>query len=206
MVEEVMPRIIYRHQPATRFIVSAIGEPGQREFFIQVKSENNFNTVAIDKGQVIALAERFEELIRELRRGKLATPEDLTAPAVQDDEPLELPIESDFTVGVISITWENEYVVVNMQAASQDDELLIDDIDYGPDLIVANLKINQIKQEIDSLEKQYTSNYFISALHTLAINIEEKYLKDLYNNNELNEKVYRRLKNKLTIQKEKIEK
>jgi uncharacterized repeat protein (TIGR03847 family) len=32
-----------------------------------------------------------------------------------------------------------------MQAASQDDELLIDDIDYGPDLIVANLKINQIK-------------------------------------------------------------
>ena len=104
-----MPRIIYRHQPASRFIVSAIGEPGQREFFMQVKSENNFNTVAIDKGQVIALAERFEELIRELRRGKLATPEDLTAPAVQDDE------------------------------------LLIDDIDYGPDLIVANLKINQIK-------------------------------------------------------------
>ena len=64
---------------------------------------------------------------------------------MQDDEPLELPIESDFTVGLISITWENEYVVVNMQAASQDDELLIDDIDYGPDLIVANLKINQIK-------------------------------------------------------------
>jgi len=145
MVEVVMPRIIYRHQPASRFIVSAIGEPGQREFFMQVKSENNFNTVAIDKGQVIALAERFEELIRELRRGKLATPEDLTAPAVQDDEPLELPIESDFTVGVISITWENEYVVVNMQAAWHDDELLIDDIAYGPDLIVANLKINQIK-------------------------------------------------------------
>jgi len=145
MVEQVMPRIIYRHQPANRFIVSAIGEPGQREFFMQVKSEGNLNTVAIDKGQVIALAERLEELIRELRRGKLASPEELTAPAVQDDAPLELPIESDFTVGVISITWENEYVVVNMQAASQDDELLIDDIDFGPDLIVANLKINQIK-------------------------------------------------------------
>ena len=28
-----MPRIVYRHQPATRFIVSAIGEPGQRQFF-----------------------------------------------------------------------------------------------------------------------------------------------------------------------------
>ncbi|NDI25230.1 MAG: DUF3090 family protein [Actinobacteria bacterium] len=140
-----MPRIIYRHQPATRFIVSAIGEPGQREFFIQVKSEGNLNTVAIDKGQVIALSGRFQELIRELRRGRLATTEDLTAPAVQDDAPLELPIESDFTVGIISITWENEYVIVNIQAASQDDELLIDDIDSGPDLIVASLKINQIK-------------------------------------------------------------
>jgi len=140
-----MPRIIYRHQPAIRFIVSAIGEPGQREFFIQVKSEGNLNTVAIDKGQVIALSERFQELIRELRRGKLATPEDLAAPFVQDDAPLELPIESDFTVGIISITWENDYVIVNIQAASQDDELLIDDIDSGPDLIVASLKINQIK-------------------------------------------------------------
>ena len=140
-----MPRIIYRHQPAIRFIVSAIGEPGQREFFIQVKSEGNLNTVAIDKGQVIALSDRFQELIRELRRGKLATPEDLAAPFVQDDAPLELPIESDFTVGIISITWENDYVIVNIQAASQDDELLIDDIDSGPDLIVASLKINQIK-------------------------------------------------------------
>lgn len=140
-----MPRIIYRHQPAIRFIVSAIGEPGQREFFMQVKSENGVNTVGIDKGQVIALTERFEELIRELRRGKLANPEDLTEPAAQDDEPLELPIEADFTVGIISITWENDYVVVNMQATSQDDELLIDDIDLGPDLIIASLKISQIR-------------------------------------------------------------
>jgi uncharacterized repeat protein (TIGR03847 family) len=80
-----------------------------------------------------------------LRRGKLAAAEEFTAPAVKDDEPLELPIESDFTVGIISITWENGYVVVNLQAASPDNELRIDDIDYGPDLIIANLKINQIK-------------------------------------------------------------
>jgi uncharacterized repeat protein (TIGR03847 family) len=145
MVESVMPRIIYRHQPANRFIVSAIGEPGQREFFLQVKSDGNLNTVAIDKGQVIALAERFEQLIRELRRGKLATAQELSAPAVQDDAPLELPIESDFTVGIISISWEREYVIVNLQAASETEELLTDDLDFGPDLIIANLKINQVK-------------------------------------------------------------
>ena len=68
-----MPRIIYRHQPATRFIVSAIGDPGERQFFIQVKSDDGINSVTLEKSQVIALTQRFEDLIRELRRGKLAS-------------------------------------------------------------------------------------------------------------------------------------
>lgn len=140
-----MPRIIYRHEPATRFIVSAIGEPGQREFFMQVKSDNGINAVKIEKNQVMALIERLEELIREIRRGKLASQSEITAPALIDDQPMELPIESDFQVGVISITWEKEMVVINIQAASQDDELILDDFESGPDLIIATLKINQVK-------------------------------------------------------------
>lgn len=145
MVEAIVPRIIYRHEPATRFIVSAIGEPGQRQFFLQVKSATGLNAVTLEKGQVVALTERFEDLVKELRRGKLATAADLATPATLDDQPMELPIESDFTVGVISISWENEQVVVNIQAATQDDDLVIDDLDFGPDLIVAHLKIHQVK-------------------------------------------------------------
>jgi hypothetical protein len=52
---------------------------------------------------------------------------------------MDLPIESDFTVGVISISWETEQVIVNIQAATQDDDLLIDELDFGPDIIVAHL-------------------------------------------------------------------
>ena len=96
MVEAIVPRIIYRHEPATRFIVSAIGEPGQRQFFLQVKSAAGLNAVTLEKGQVIALTERFEDLVKELRRGKLATAADLAIPATLDDQPMELPIESDF--------------------------------------------------------------------------------------------------------------
>jgi uncharacterized repeat protein (TIGR03847 family) len=58
---------------------------------------------------------------------------------------MELPIDEDFQVGVISITWENELVVVNMQAASQDEDLILDDIDMGPDLLIATLNIAQVK-------------------------------------------------------------
>lgn len=140
-----MPRVIYRHQPATRFIVSAIGEPGERQFFIQVKSSNGLNSVTLEKTQVIALTERFEELIRELRRGKLATAADLSAAAVVDDLPMELPIDEDFQVGVISITWEKDLVFVNIQAISQDEDLILDDLDSGPDLIIATLRIDQVK-------------------------------------------------------------
>ena len=140
-----MPRVIYRHQPATRFIVSAIGEPGERQFFIQVKSSNGLNSVTLEKTQVIALTERFEELIRELRRGKLVTAADLSAAAVVDDLPMELPIDEDFQVGVISITWEKDLVLVNIQAISQDEYLILDDLDSGPDLIIATLRIDQVK-------------------------------------------------------------
>ncbi|MDA3030595.1 MAG: DUF3090 family protein [Actinomycetota bacterium] len=140
-----MPRIIYRHEPASRFIVSAIGEPGERQFFIQVKSDTGINSVTLEKSQVIALTQRFEDLIKELRRGKLASVTDLSTVAVDDTLPMELPIDEDFKVGVISITWENNFVIVNIQAISQDDDLILDDLDFGPDLIIATLKLDQVK-------------------------------------------------------------
>ena len=69
----------------------------------------------------------------------------ISATAVLDDLPMELPIDEDFQVGIISITWENDLVVVNIQAISQDDDLILDDLDSGPDLLIATLKINQVK-------------------------------------------------------------
>jgi uncharacterized repeat protein (TIGR03847 family) len=75
----------------------------------------------------------------------MLTTEELSASPLIDDKPLELPIEQDFQIGVISITWESDHVVVNIQAASQDDELVLDDLESGPDLVIATLQINQVK-------------------------------------------------------------
>ena len=140
-----MPRIVYRHDSTSRFIVSTIGQPGERQFFIQIKSANGLNTLAVEKSQVIALTEKFDELIRELRRSKIAQQSDLTQTAEIDDQPLELPIEQDFQIGIISIAWESNLVIVNIQAASQDDELILDDFDSGPDLVIATLRISQVR-------------------------------------------------------------
>jgi uncharacterized repeat protein (TIGR03847 family) len=125
--------------------VSTIGQPGERQFFIQIKSDSGINTLAVEKSQVIALVDRFEELIRELRRAKLASQADLAEKAEADDLPLELPIEQDFQIGIISIAWESDLVVINIQAASQEEELILDEFDTGPDLVIATLRISQVK-------------------------------------------------------------
>lgn len=46
---------------------------------------------------------------------------------------------------------------------------------------------------------------FVQSLHLTAIDIEEHYLKELYINEEVSERVYRKIKGKLTLQREKIE-
>jgi uncharacterized repeat protein (TIGR03847 family) len=140
-----MPRIVYRHDFVTRFLVSAIGEPGQREFFLQIKSESGINTTAVEKEQVRALSLQFEELLKELRRsGSLSKSESAIAAKI-DSDPLEIPIESDFQVGVINLSWSDKKIQIVLQAISSDDEILLDDLDSGPDLIFASIPVEIIK-------------------------------------------------------------
>lgn len=55
------------------------------------------------------------------------------------------------------------------------------------------------------LLETHTSKIFEQSLHLTAIDIEEHYLKELYINEEVSERVYRTIKGKLTLQREKIE-
>jgi CPA1 family monovalent cation:H+ antiporter len=66
-------------------------------------------------------------------------------------------------------------------------------------------KISDIKSSRDDLRTTHGDTLFIQSLHYLAISIEEKYLKELYVNAEVNESVYRKIKGKLNLQQEKIE-
>jgi uncharacterized repeat protein (TIGR03847 family) len=152
-----MPRIIYRHDDVSRFIVSAIGQPGEREFFLQVKSIEGINTIAVEKEQVRVLALQMENLITELRRSSLIDKNSASVAARIDNDPLELPIEADFQLGVASIAWKNKAIEITLQAISSDDLILLDDLDDGPDLVIAKLSIEIAKgfcQRADDLVKK----------------------------------------------------
>ena len=95
-----------------------VGEPGQRTFFLQARERRPHVSVALEKQQVAALAERIDELLDEVvrsRRRRRLVP--AVAPLDLDDtEPLEQPIEEEFRAGTMTLAWDadDERVVIEV--------------------------------------------------------------------------------------------
>ncbi|MGN6521975.1 MAG: DUF3090 domain-containing protein [Actinomycetes bacterium] len=134
-----MPRQLFEFDPPDRFVVGTVGEPGQRTFYLQASGQGRVVSVALEKAQVSALAERVEALLDEVVRrtgGAVSVP--AVAPADLDDNaPLDTPIEEEFRVGTMALAWDGdtERVVIEAQEVTEDDgvELLAEDVDPGED-------------------------------------------------------------------------
>lgn len=105
-----------------RFVAGTVGQPGERAFFIQARNGNRLVTVAVEKLQVAALAERLEIIVNELRKNDMNI-RFLTTEI--DDAPLELPIESEFEVGSISISWDESNKLMSIELM----EILTDEVE-----------------------------------------------------------------------------
>ncbi|HXH04908.1 MAG TPA: sodium:proton antiporter [Candidatus Nitrosotenuis sp.] len=68
-----------------------------------------------------------------------------------------------------------------------------------------DLQIERATKEREDLANAHGTKLFEQTLRITAIDIEDHYLKELYNNEEISEAVYRKIKGKLTLQKEKIQ-
>ena len=137
-----MPRQIIEFDPPERFVAGTVGEPGQRTFFLQATGGGRVTSVALEKAQVTALAERVEELLDEVLRrsgGTAAVP--AVAPAeLEDKAPLDAPILEEFRVGTMALSWdgEGERVVIEAQAMATEtgeEEPLVADDEDGPPLL-----------------------------------------------------------------------
>lgn len=106
----------------SRFTVGTVGLPGDRTFFLQIKSEKHLVSLSIEKSQVAALSERLSYMLKEIR---------LIHPLVQkpllerDSLPLENPIMEEFRVGSIAIFYDenSEKIQVDLR------ELLLNEND-----------------------------------------------------------------------------
>lgn len=113
-----MSPVVHGFDPPERFIAGTVGPPGGRTFFLQARSGQRVVTVALEKQQVQALAERVDELLDEVMRSQgSATLIPAVAPVgLEDAEPLEQPIEEEFRAGTMTLSWDpgDERVVIEV--------------------------------------------------------------------------------------------
>ena len=108
-----------------RFVIGTVGLPGEREFYLQVTTQDRSVSFALEKGQAIALVERLRELLRELRRRDPQRFQTLSQSIEVDDLALETPIEPEFSLGEMSLLWIDDANHIVFEAAGlQDDNSL----------------------------------------------------------------------------------
>ncbi len=134
-----MPRAIHIFRSPDRFVAGTVGEPGDRTFYLQVSQEGRLVSVLLEKQQVQILAERIGALLTEVHRrfGAELPPEDV---AVDDLDPLQMPVDAEFRVGTMGLGWEADAgaVVVELLAVTDtplDESVVLDDTDEGPDTV-----------------------------------------------------------------------
>jgi uncharacterized repeat protein (TIGR03847 family) len=100
--------VIHGFDPPERFVAGTVGEPGQRTFFLQARSGERVVSVALEKQQVAALAERIDELLDEVMGAEgMASVIPAVAPlALDDTEPLDQPIQEEFRAGTMTLSWD----------------------------------------------------------------------------------------------------
>jgi uncharacterized repeat protein (TIGR03847 family) len=87
-----------------RCVAGTIGQPGERAFFIQAREKGRVISVAIEKAQVQAIANRLDLIVAEVRK---TNPLISVSALPADDAPLETPVDEEFQVGAISLAWND---------------------------------------------------------------------------------------------------
>jgi len=147
-------RRIFSFDSPDRFICGAVGQPGQRTFYLQAAKGGRVVSVALEKAQVAILAERLATLLLALRQGGVAIGEETASREPQ----LAEPIVEEFRVGTLTLGWDTdrERIVIEAREVTDEDEeedaaeegeqeaeeepvLMASDLTEGPDLVRVQL-------------------------------------------------------------------
>jgi uncharacterized repeat protein (TIGR03847 family) len=122
-----------------RCVAGTIGEPGERAFFIQARSNARVISVALEKAQVQAIGNRIELIIAEVRK---SNPLFSVATLPTDDAPLETPVDEEFQVGAISLAWSEleqliTFELYELEDDQQDEEGQVLEINFSVGMALA---------------------------------------------------------------------
>jgi uncharacterized repeat protein (TIGR03847 family) len=103
-----MPRIEIDLNPVTHVTTDAIGQPGQRVFYIQGKTDERVVTVIVEKVQIQTLALGVEDFLAELQQRY----PDLPSSSPDYDEALmhiQPPVDPIFRVGELGLAYDEDH-------------------------------------------------------------------------------------------------
>ncbi|MDA8045232.1 MAG: DUF3090 family protein [Actinomycetota bacterium] len=105
--------------------VGAVGEPGQRTFYMQARQESQLLTLKLEKQQVAALAQFLAEILADL-----PAPE---AAAARGSGDLVEPVLAEWPVGSLQLAYDSsaDRIVILAEEISMDDDDDDDDDDDG---------------------------------------------------------------------------
>lgn len=113
-----MAPLVHDFDPPERFVAGTVGPPGSRTFFLQARSGARLVSIALEKQQVAALAERIDELLDEVMSSDVTrqTVPALAPLGLEDSEPLEQLIVEEFRGGTMTLSWDpkDERVVIEV--------------------------------------------------------------------------------------------
>jgi uncharacterized repeat protein (TIGR03847 family) len=111
-----MPSVVHSFDPPERFVAGTVGEPGSRTFFLQARAGRQMVSVALEKQQVALLAERVDELLDEVTALAESVVPAVAPFELDDNEPLDQPIEEEFRAGTMTLSWDpgDERVVIEV--------------------------------------------------------------------------------------------
>lgn len=148
--------IIHGFDPPERFVAGTVGEPGARTFFLQARSGARLTSVALEKQQVAALAERVDLLLDEvMASGSTRSVVPAIAPeGLADNAPLDQPIEEEFRAGTMTLSWD------------PDDERVV--IEVFPFQEAAVVSPDQLEEDLENLEEPEPEEVFLVRISAAA--------------------------------------
>jgi len=144
-----MSRQIHVFRSPDRFLAGTVGQPGEREFFLQVVDGRRVLSVSCEKQQVAVLADRLGSLITEVAR-RFGAEADSSGSIPVGELSLSTPVEAEFRVGTMGLAWDGEgsQVIVELLALSEEEvgeEIVLEDREDGPDALRVFLSLAEAR-------------------------------------------------------------
>lgn len=101
--------------PVDRITVGAVGEPGERTFYLQARRGSDLVTIVVEKQQVQLLAATVVDML-----SRLGT--DVQTEVDEDAMELERPLEPEWRAGRLAVGYEEERDLFMLEAEEAEEE------------------------------------------------------------------------------------